>query len=250
MEKTKKISTAMILAAGFGTRMKELTRNLPKPLLPVGDHTLLDLLLIKLQREGIRKVVINLHYQAEKIRQHLSVHRPPDMQIEFSPEAEILGTGGGIARAEQFFNDEDILVMNSDVLSDLSLTDFQTFFYHRSALACMAVLPSRDNRNYSLVLYDNEGRIHGFLRKGETPPPGLHSGIFTGYQILSPAARRYLQPVFSSVIDAFYRPAIRNGETVCAYLHTGKWIDLGTREHYLKLMNDLNTGMYHIRDFI
>ena len=240
----------MILAAGFGTRMKELTRNLPKPLLPVGEHTLLDLLLLKLQREGIRKVVINLHYQAEKIRRYLAALHLPEVRIEFSPEPEILGTGGGIARAELSFENEDILVMNSDVLSDLSLTDFQTFFYHRSALACMAVLPSKDNRNYSLVLYDDNCRIRGFLRKGETPLPDLHTGIFTGYQILSPAARRYLQPVFSSVIDAFYQPAIRNNETVCAYLHTGKWIDLGTREQYLKLLNTLASGMYHIRDFI
>jgi len=240
----------MILAAGFGTRMKELTRYLPKPLLPVGDQTPLDLLLTKLQREGIRKIVINLHHQGEKIRQHVAQHQPPDVHIEFSPEAEILGTGGGIARAERFFNDEDVLVINSDILSDISLTDFQTYFYHTAAVACMAVLPSTDNRNYSLVLFDDEGRIHGFLRKGDAPPANLHTGIFTGYQILSPTARQYLQPAFSSVIEKFYQPAIRNGENICAYRHTGKWIDLGTKEQYLKLLNALNSGMYHIRDFI
>ncbi len=232
MSKINRIRTAMVLAAGFGTRMGELSRELPKCLLPVGNSTLLDLILQKLERAGIRRVVINLHHQGDKIRQHLDHRYQGKLDILYSQEPEILGTGGGIAYAEHFFPNETILTVNSDILSDISLPRFMEHFNRHPALATMAVYPSRNYQDYNLVIFDEQFRHRGFLGKGNPPTPEMQTGIFMGYQILTPEARQYLQPVFSSIITDFYLPALQKQQPLTVYVHRGEWVDLGTSDLY------------------
>lgn len=239
----------MILAAGYGKRMGNLTSNLPKCLLPLGNSTLLDMLLIKLANEGVERIVINLHHQGEKIKKHLEHSPCRNPKILFSEEENILGTGGGIALAERFFENETILVINSDVLTDISVGDFFAFHLQKQSIASMAVFPSQNNKDYSLVLLEDAYNVRGFLGKGQAVPSNLKTGIFTGYQILAPEARAYLHPRFSSVITDFYQPAIQKGQEIGAFLHSGTWIDLGTREQYSEVTEKINSGELRIRDF-
>ncbi len=104
---------AMVLAAGFGTRMRPLTDTLPKPLIEVRGRSLLDRILDHLERGGVETVVVNLHHLGEKIEDHLSARATPN--IIFSREEEILDTGGGVNRALPEFGDEPFLVINGDV---------------------------------------------------------------------------------------------------------------------------------------
>jgi mannose-1-phosphate guanylyltransferase len=236
------IDTAMILAAGFGSRMGELTRNLPKPLLPLGHYVLLDILLKQLKNAGIRRVIINLHYLGQLIRKRVTQHINHDLEIILSEEKPILGTGGGIARAEKYFPAGDVLVLNSDVLCDISLEQF--FRYHRrqNALATMAVWPSRNFRNYSLVKYSEDMKLKGFTHKGIEENVSSPVGIYTGFQILSRQARDYLKAEYSSVIESFYRPALRDGKSISIYRHKGFYIDFGTKSQYLKTLQDIKSG--------
>jgi NDP-sugar pyrophosphorylase family protein len=246
----KTIHTAMIMAAGYGKRMGDLTENTPKPLLRIGDATLLDIQLSKLERAGIRRVVINLHYQAEKIIDHLK-HRPPqNIEVLFSPEPEILGTGGGIARAASYFGDEAILVINSDILSDLSLTDFLTYFGKTNNFSALTVWPSKDYENYSLVEYNPGNKLIDFHRKNSIPKTSNNIGIFMGYYILSNSARQYLKPHYSSVIEDFFRKALQKNKPIDVYTHSGMWIDVGTNENYQRLRESYQKGEFEMESML
>lgn len=202
----------MVLAAGFGTRMKELTKDIPKPLLPLNDHRIIDVILSKLSGQGIKRVVINLHYYGDQIKKYIDNGERYGLEVIYSREGVLLDTGGGIANAELLFRDETILVTNSDVLCGVSISSFFDFHNSENAIATMAVYPSRNNKDYSLVLYDNKNNLCGFLGKNKSIPEEYNGGIFTGYQILTPAARDYLkplkddQPKIQSIISGFYQP--------------------------------------------
>jgi len=239
MKNIKKIDTAMILAAGFGTRMGNLTADIPKPLLPLGDVTILDLEIKKLINNGFRKIVINLHYKREKVKQNLEKYHSSKVEFIFSDEPAILGTAGGIAKAEQYFNKQDILVLNSDVLSDISIPKYINFSIENENIASMAVCPSQDNQNYSLVTFNEDQKLTGFLKRGEIIPRGAKTGIFMGYQILTEKARQFLKPQFSSIIEDLYLKALEEIIEISVYVHTGSWYDLGSHQNYFNFLETI-----------
>ena len=109
-----RIKTAMLLAAGLGTRMKPLTDTLPKPLIEVAGRTLLDRVLDKLVAQGVTRAVVNVHYLADKIEKHLKVRK--DIEIIISDErAELLETGGGVIKALPLLGTDPFFVINTDV---------------------------------------------------------------------------------------------------------------------------------------
>jgi len=108
-------STAMIMAAGFGTRMRPVTEKTPKPLVEVLGRPMIDHILAKMQRAGIERVVVNLHYKADKLRRHLEKSLPQGMEIAFSEEPEILDTGGGVVNALPLLGDDPFFVVNGDM---------------------------------------------------------------------------------------------------------------------------------------
>ncbi len=232
----------MILAAGYGTRMEELSRNLPKPLLPMNHHRLIEIALFKLAHQGILRVVINVHYIARSIMECLGDGRRYGVEIIYSEETELLDTGGGIAHAEPFFRGETILTLNADVISDIDFQELYRYHRRRHALATMAVRPSRNNKDYRLVVYDEAHRLAGFLPRRNPLPDGLFTGIFMGYAILTPQARRYLAPHPQSVIDALYRPALENGEPIWVFPYDGAWFDVGDKESYLRIRQLVQQG--------
>jgi MurNAc alpha-1-phosphate uridylyltransferase len=110
--KVSKVTRAMIMAAGYGTRMRPLTDHIPKPLVTVRGKSLLDHTLDRLVAAGITMVVINLHYRAKQVQDHLAARR--DIEIRYSLEEEILGTGGGVVKALPYFENESFFILNSD----------------------------------------------------------------------------------------------------------------------------------------
>jgi mannose-1-phosphate guanylyltransferase len=245
MKDKNQIKTAMILAAGLGTRMKDLTDNRPKPLLPVRNTTIIDLAINKLVKSGFKKIIINLHYKGELIREHLEKQHDKNVEIIFSEEPEILGTAGGIAKAKKYFNEQNILVMNSDIFSDISLNNFFKFYRDRRNIATMAVYPSDDNLNYSLVTYDKDQILTGFLKKGQAVAKGVNTGIFMGIQLLSEKSQNFLKPHYSSIIKELYLYALRNGYKISVYIHQGIWYDLGTKQNYKDFLENIehNPGL-------
>jgi MurNAc alpha-1-phosphate uridylyltransferase len=107
--------TAMIMAAGLGTRMRPITDKMPKPMVEVMGKPMIDHILAKMQRIGIRKVVVNLHHKSDMLRKHLKKSCPKGMEIAFSEEPEILETGGGVVNALPLLGDKPFFVLNGDM---------------------------------------------------------------------------------------------------------------------------------------
>ena len=118
---------SMILAAGYGKRLGNLTKDTPKPLIEVKGKALIDFHIDKLIAIGCEKIVINVHYLAEKIINHVSAKYIDAIDIIFSHEENILGTGGGIKNAVKHFDQDDFLVINSDIYSNLDYSYFNNF---------------------------------------------------------------------------------------------------------------------------
>ena len=148
-------TTAMVLAAGFGMRMRPLTLTKPKPLLEVGGRTMLDRALDSLVQQGIKRAVVNTHYLGEQIVAHLKTRK--DIEIILSHESEILDTGGGIKNALVHFDGQPFFALNAD----LPWTDDST-----PALQRMAALWNPDKMD-ALLLLMKTARARGFESKGD-----------------------------------------------------------------------------------
>jgi mannose-1-phosphate guanylyltransferase/mannose-1-phosphate guanylyltransferase/phosphomannomutase len=149
----------MVLAAGLGTRLRPLTYEISKPMVPVLDRPVMEHILDLLDRHGIGEVVANLHYFPETIRDYFGD------RLAYSYEPELLGTAGGVRACAQFFAAEPFLVISGDALTDIDLTALAERHRSTGAVATLAVKKVPDTREYGVVLHDRDGRVTGFQEK-------------------------------------------------------------------------------------
>jgi mannose-1-phosphate guanylyltransferase len=155
---------AMILCAGFGTRLGGLTKNTPKVLLPVGKYPILAYIIANLSHCGIKDVAINLHFMPDLIRGYLGDGRKFGVKITYSYEPELLGTAGGVKKLEAFFRGNDaFLVHYGDVLTDQNLLLMIYEHFRRKALVTLLV-HQRKNSN-SIIQLDSKNRITSFFER-------------------------------------------------------------------------------------
>lgn len=163
---------AMVLAAGEGTRLRPLTLETPKVLLPVGGRPLILHILEWLKKHGISEVAINLYYLGEKIRDYLGDGSRFGMRLVYSWEERLLGTAGALRRMVSFF-DTTFAVVYGDVLTNLDLSKMADFHRERRSFATLAIYEVADTRDKGIVRMDEGGRIWEFV---ERPPPGSEPG--------------------------------------------------------------------------
>lgn len=155
---------AMVLCAGLGTRLGELTREIPKPMLAIQGRPLLAYLLGKLWQHGFNQIAINLHFKPELIRDHFGDGVAHQLELTYSYEPQLLGTAGGVKKMEAFFRGEPaFLVHYGDILTDQDFSAMLAFHRERGALATL-LLHQRLKSN-SIVSLDDTGRITGFLER-------------------------------------------------------------------------------------
>jgi mannose-1-phosphate guanylyltransferase len=150
---------AMVLAAGLGTRLRPLTYEITKPMVPVLDRPVLGHILDLLDHHGFERVVANLHYFPETIERHFGD------RLTYRYEPELLGTAGGVRACREFFGDEPFLVISGDALTDIDLSALAARHHEAGGIATLAVKKVADTREYGVVLHDREGRITGFQEK-------------------------------------------------------------------------------------
>lgn len=222
----------MILAAGLGTRLRPLTDRLPKPLLPIAGRPLIHYTLSWLASAGIRRVMINLHYQGGRIREALGDGSRFGLDVSYSDEPEILGTGGGLKRVERFFADGPFLVVNADVLTTLDPRALITAHEARRSLATLAVREDPDVTSYGAIGLDSDGRIRRFLGRGTWTGSTLQDVMFTGIHVVDPRVFDEIPAgVFSPITDA-YIGLVERGEPLFGYRTDAFWIDIGTPDRY------------------
>jgi mannose-1-phosphate guanylyltransferase len=215
----------MVLAAGFGTRLRPLTDTCAKALMPVGDRPVLTHVLDQLASVGIRRIAVNAHHRADDVRALL---RRRGDGVEMSEEKELLGTAGGLARAAAILGEGDVLVWNADVLAEI---DLRKLVDSRSTAHAEATLViQKQPRGQGPVGIDEQGRI--VRLRAQRSGPEVWGGEFVGISVVGAALRARL-PERGCLVGDVWIQALRAGATLRAFLSEAPWRDIGTLESYL-----------------
>jgi len=237
---------AMVLAAGEGTRLRPLTNDMPKALVPVAGRPMIEYALLLLRHHGIREVIINLHHFGEQIERRLGDGRQFGLTINYSRESELLDTGGGLLKAKPFLQDESFIVINTDALIDLELANAIAFHKRQNAAVTLVLRPDVDADRYGSIDIDSKARIRRFLT---TQAPASSSGplrklMFSGVQILEPTVFDYMtaMPQKFSTTRETYPKMLAAGEALYGFCFEGFWQDLGTAERIKEAETKLARG--------
>jgi mannose-1-phosphate guanylyltransferase len=215
---------AMILAAGFGTRLHPYSLVRPKPLFPLLNTPLIIHTLQRLQDAGFTEIGVNCHYLASQI-----IEQVQGIQgVTLFPEEDVLGTGGGLKNAADWFGSESVLIVNGDIYHDF---DFNRIWRHHKQQSCLATLVCHDFPRFNKISLDDSRQILQFSPCDEA----ADIVAFTGVHVLEPQALSVVRPGFSSIIDC-YCYWIERGEMVQTMMVQDHfWMDMGTPADYLAL---------------
>ena len=155
---------AMILAAGLGTRLRPITFDIPKPMVSVCNRPVMEHIARHLAGHGFTDVIANLHWFPETIRDHFGDGSEFGLNLEYSPEDQLLGTSGGVRKAADFLGDS-FLVISGDALTDIDLTAMREFHESHDGIASLATKRVKDTSEFGVAITGSDGRIQGFQEK-------------------------------------------------------------------------------------
>ena len=228
---------AMILAAGFGTRLWPLTVDRTKPAIPVLGRPLIGHVAAYLAGAGIKEVLVNLHHEGESVRRALGNGSDFGVELTYVEEPEILGTSGALDNARPLLEDSPFVVINGKIITDIDLKAAIEAHKREDALATLVLLPNVKRERFSEVLTAGN-LVTGF---GGMPAATSDSDsesplMFTGIQILSPRVFSYIpRGRFSHSTTDVYPQAIAAGERIIGHVASGSWYELSTIPRYLEI---------------
>ena len=240
---------AVILAAGFGTRLWPLTEDRTKPAIPFLNRPLIAYAVDYLAAYGIRDIIVNLHHQPESIRRALGDGSALGVRIHYSLEEEILGTSGAIDRVRDLLLDDDFIVINGKIVTDINLDAAMREHRARKAIATLVLKENVAREHFSIVEVDARRlitRFAGFPETVSVEASASDTGgglvksesaplMFTGIQVLSPRLFDYVpRNCFSHSTLHVYPRAIAEGEPVVAHIADGNWFEMSTLDRYLE----------------
>lgn len=216
---------ALILAAGFGTRLKPFTDKHPKALVPVNGKPLILYILEFLKKNGIKDITINLYHHGDQIRKFLGTGKKMGLKISYSHERKILGTGGGIKKVMEKIK-KDVLIINGDVIADFDLKKMLALHKKSSALATIGVYQHPRAKDYGLLRYQGTKLVS--ILGNPKPPAKNRAAMFGSYHILS---WKHVRPLFKKfkhdekfcIMRDIYIPQLVSGTKVNAYEMKGFW---------------------------
>ncbi len=233
---------AMVLAAGAGTRLRPLTYQVPKPMVPVVNRPVLHHVLDNLLRHGVQEVAVNLYAHADQIRGYVGDGSRWSLKVHYSHEPKLMGTAGAIKKAEGFLKDGPFFVLSGDGLSDINLTEMLAFHKKHKSLATMAIKAIDSRFEYGVTLTEGGGRIKGFLEK---PSWGdvFSNMVNTGIYLFEPEIFRYIPK--NKVYDfghELWPKLLKLGKPIFAYETKGYWTDVGNLAEYRRCQIDTMDG--------
>ncbi len=249
------IRKGMLLAAGLGTRLLPITEKTPKPLVPVLNvaNVLYGLFLLK--RCGVDQVILNLHHLPDSLEDYLQDGSKWGMHLEYSKEQLLLGTGGGLKKAEAFFDGEPLVLVNCDFITNADLRPFIEKHQASRALASMILWENAQAQAfYSKVGIDGEGHLCSLPLLTTKEP--TRTGIFTGIHILENEVFSYLEETPSGINQVLY-PALmkeKPDRLFGFFLEKAYWYDTGELHTLwstsIKLLTALQAGEGALREFL
>ena len=224
---------AMILAAGLGSRLGALTADTPKCLMKIGEKTILEYVVENLKKAGVNSIVINLHYLAPVVKEFIHKKNSFDIEILFTYEAELLGTGGGVKNARHFMDNEELfLVHNADVYTTLDLASMVNAHRECESLVTLGVMDRSTSRP---LIFDADNQLAGWKSIENNVGDAIADAgavfplAFSGIQVLSPGIFKYMETQSGAFsIIRTYMHAARASERIRAYrMDSAYWIDIG-----------------------
>jgi mannose-1-phosphate guanylyltransferase / phosphomannomutase len=233
---------AVVMAGGEGTRLRPLTTNVPKPLLPVVGEPMMGHLLRLLSRHGIDQAVVTVQYLAASIRSYFGDGDEYGVRLSYATESVPLGTAGSVKNAEMGLAGEPFLVVSGDALTDIDLTDLVAFHHRTGAMVTVALARKPNVIEFGNVITADDGRIERFIEK-PTWGQVFSDTVNTGIYVMSPGVLD-LVPADEKVdwsADIFPR-LIAAGEPIYGYVTDRYWEDVGTIDSYLSVQGDVLRG--------
>lgn len=222
---------AVVLAGGKGTRLAPYTKILPKPLMPIGDMPILEVILRQMKAAGIGEVILTVGHLSELLRAFFQDGHQWGIEIEYSFEQCPLGTAGPLALINGL--DETFLVTNGDVLTTMPLHDLIAFHRQQHATATIAVHHRKIKIDLGVIQWDEESRLNGYIEK-----PTYDYCVSMGIYIFEPRVITYIPCGEYLDFPDLVKKMIAAGEKVVGYQYDGYWQDLGRPDDYEKATED------------
>jgi mannose-1-phosphate guanylyltransferase len=223
-----------VMAAGLGTRLRPLTYDVPKPLVPVANRPVMEHILLLLRRHRFGPLIANLHWFPDPIRDRFGDGSGLGIDLTYSHEDELLGTAGGVRNVAEFFGDEPFLVMAADALTDIDLAALRAAHEANDGIATLAVTRVSDVSEFGVVITDSAGRIQGFQEKPDRAE-ALSDLASCMIYVLDREIFDYFpsKPVVDFARDVF--PALLSND-VPFHVHRidAYWNDVGSLPEYLR----------------
>ena len=232
---------AVILAGGLGTRLRPVTGEHPKPMVPLLGRPMMEHIVQLLRENGYTRICAALHYRAGEIMAHFGDGRKFGVELEYRIETENLGTAGSVKNCRDFYQDEDFLVISGDAACDYDLGSLMEFHRKRGAAATLALSAEKTPLRYGLAVTDHDGRIRSFIEKPDWPQV-VTDLVNTGIYVLSPEAMaRVPEGPFDFGRDLFPK-LLWEGAALCGQVMSGYWRDIGTPQDYYRCCADALDG--------
>jgi len=222
------------MAGGEGTRLRPMTANQPKPMLPVVNRPIMEHVLRLLRQHGFDETVVTVQFLASLVRNYFGDGEDFGMSLQYATEETPLGTAGSVRNAQDALRDEPFLVISGDALTDIDLSKLVAFHKNNGALVTVALTRVPDPLEFGIIIADEEGRIQRFLEK-PTWGQVFSDTVNTGIYVMEPEVLDEVPPGepvdWSS--DVFPR-LLERGAPLFGWIADGYWEDVGTLESYLK----------------
>jgi NDP-sugar pyrophosphorylase family protein len=224
---------AVVLAGGKGTRLEPYTTILPKPLMPIGDMPILEVLLRQMKRAGINHVVLTVGHLASLLRAYFGDGAQWDLDITYNQEQMPLGTAGPIALVQGL--DKTFLVTNGDVLTTLDMKKLIAFHKNKGGIATIAAHQRQVKIDLGVIQWKGEDQVSGYIEK-----PSTDYTVSMGLYVFEPRILDFI-PVgqYLDFPDLILK-LIASGEKVCGYTFDGYWMDLGRPDDYIQANQDFS----------
>jgi len=230
---------AVILAGGEGTRLRPITYQIPKPMIPLVGMPLMEYVIRNLKKHGIEDIILSTFYMSSIFISHFGNGEKLGVNITYVPEDVPLGTCGAVKNAEKYLKDEPFLVFNGDIITSLDFSKLIEYHRQKEAKATITLTPVEDPTMYGLVPIDSDGRVIKFLEKPKLDEITTNL-INAGTYVIEPEV---LELVPKGINYSFERELfpflLSKGEKVFGFPSKSYWLDLGTPQKYLKAQSDI-----------
>lgn len=250
MRRTVLVTKAMIMAAGVGSRLDPLTQKIPKPMIPIANRPIMELLLEHLHNFGITHVIANTHHLAESIHEKFDNYNM-GIDLNYIHEDKLSGTAGGVKKCEYFFaNEKTFVVISGDALTDVNIKELVNKHKETGAIATMALkkIPKSEVNHFGVVVIDANEKIIGFQEK-PTIEEAKSNLVNTGIYVFETEIFKYIpENTFFDFAKNVFPVLMANNEPLYAHIIEEYWSDIGTFNQYKQASFDILNNKVNIHD--